>query len=240
MAAVTSSRSRGDKDHPASQGYTCNKALRLDLYQNNPTRHLSRCGVVPTAATKRKSTGIPPFRSRRGFTPHRRRPRRGQDLLLRGGGQATTSGAYSGCRVQSPRIALPLQRAGAGRPATWVDAHLYGGPHPRRVRTRRGVGVRRQEPLDVAELGSGLFSTTRQRSGALDDRDRPGAHRHRQARRLPPGVKPGADVVPGGTGRRSGRKTSVTKSFLAEHVHGVEDVRVLAIFPGRRPPRSAG
>ena len=29
---------RGDKDHPASQGYTCNKALRLDHYQNNPTR----------------------------------------------------------------------------------------------------------------------------------------------------------------------------------------------------------
>src|SRR5947209_4167271 len=29
---------RGDKTHPASQGYTCNKALRLDHYQNNRTR----------------------------------------------------------------------------------------------------------------------------------------------------------------------------------------------------------
>src|SRR5258705_265449 len=29
---------RGDKDHPASQGYTCNKALRLDHYQNNGNR----------------------------------------------------------------------------------------------------------------------------------------------------------------------------------------------------------
>ncbi len=29
---------RGDKDHPASQGYTCNKALRLDHYQNTPSR----------------------------------------------------------------------------------------------------------------------------------------------------------------------------------------------------------
>ena len=29
---------RGDKDHPASQGYTCNKALRLDHYQNNRNR----------------------------------------------------------------------------------------------------------------------------------------------------------------------------------------------------------
>jgi anaerobic selenocysteine-containing dehydrogenase len=31
-------RIRGDKAHPASQGYTCNKALRLDHYQNGPHR----------------------------------------------------------------------------------------------------------------------------------------------------------------------------------------------------------
>ncbi|HEX9259353.1 MAG TPA: molybdopterin-dependent oxidoreductase [Acidimicrobiales bacterium] len=30
----TFERIRGDKDHPASQGYTCEKALRLDHYQN--------------------------------------------------------------------------------------------------------------------------------------------------------------------------------------------------------------
>ncbi|MBV8292914.1 MAG: hypothetical protein JOY55_14110, partial [Mycobacterium sp.] len=29
---------RGDKEHPASGGYTCNKALRLDHYQNNRGR----------------------------------------------------------------------------------------------------------------------------------------------------------------------------------------------------------
>src|SRR6476619_8021359 len=29
---------RGDKDHHASQGYTCNKALRLDHYQNGGAR----------------------------------------------------------------------------------------------------------------------------------------------------------------------------------------------------------
>ncbi|MFN3202151.1 MAG: molybdopterin-dependent oxidoreductase [Bradymonadia bacterium] len=31
-------RIRGDKAHPASQGYACEKALRLDHYQNNPNR----------------------------------------------------------------------------------------------------------------------------------------------------------------------------------------------------------
>jgi formate dehydrogenase len=28
---------RGDKGHPASQGYTCNKALQLNAYQNGRT-----------------------------------------------------------------------------------------------------------------------------------------------------------------------------------------------------------
>jgi anaerobic selenocysteine-containing dehydrogenase len=32
---------RGDKQHPASAGYTCNKALRLDLYQNGTTGRLT-------------------------------------------------------------------------------------------------------------------------------------------------------------------------------------------------------
>ena len=41
-------RIRGDKAHPGSQGYTCNKAMRLDHYQNgrhrltSPMKLLSR------------------------------------------------------------------------------------------------------------------------------------------------------------------------------------------------------
>jgi len=42
-------RIRGDKEHPASQGYTCNKALRLDHYQNG--RHRL------TAPLKRQPSG---------------------------------------------------------------------------------------------------------------------------------------------------------------------------------------
>ncbi len=33
-------RIRGDRAHPSSEGYTCNKALRLDHYQNGPDRIL--------------------------------------------------------------------------------------------------------------------------------------------------------------------------------------------------------
>ena len=32
---------RGDEDHPTSRGYICNKAARIDYYQNNPARLLS-------------------------------------------------------------------------------------------------------------------------------------------------------------------------------------------------------
>ena len=41
---------RGDKRHPASRGYTCNKALRLDHYQNGNTGRL-------TAPLRRRADG---------------------------------------------------------------------------------------------------------------------------------------------------------------------------------------
>ena len=31
-------RVRGDKAHPGSQGYTCEKGLRIDYYQSDPRR----------------------------------------------------------------------------------------------------------------------------------------------------------------------------------------------------------
>ena len=34
----TIARVRGDKAHPGSQGYTCEKGLRIDHYQNGPHR----------------------------------------------------------------------------------------------------------------------------------------------------------------------------------------------------------
>lgn len=57
---------RGDKNHPASQGYTCNKALRLDHYQNNRARLTSPMRRRPTAPTK-KSVGHRDRRDRRGL-----------------------------------------------------------------------------------------------------------------------------------------------------------------------------
>ena len=43
-------RIRGDKAHPASKGYTCEKALRLDHYQNGRAERL----LSPTAPPGRR------------------------------------------------------------------------------------------------------------------------------------------------------------------------------------------
>ena len=53
-------RIRGDKAHPASQGYTCEKALRLDHYQNGAGAGLIRAAAAPARRhASRRSTGTP-------------------------------------------------------------------------------------------------------------------------------------------------------------------------------------
>ena len=46
----TFAKIRGDKAHPASQGYTCNKALQLDAYQNGRSDRI-------TSPLRRRSDG---------------------------------------------------------------------------------------------------------------------------------------------------------------------------------------
>ena len=122
-------RIRGDKAHPASQGYTCNKAMRLDHYQNG--RHRL------TAPLRRRADGgfdeidwdtaIAEIASRLeavrdGFG--------GETIFYYGGGGQGNhlGGAYSrallqalGARYRSS--ALAQEKMGEG----YVDAHLYGG-----------------------------------------------------------------------------------------------------------------
>jgi anaerobic selenocysteine-containing dehydrogenase len=45
-------RIRGDKNHPSSQGYTCEKALRLDHYQNPGGRPVPRGPEVPASGER--------------------------------------------------------------------------------------------------------------------------------------------------------------------------------------------
>nr|HRD13341.1 molybdopterin-dependent oxidoreductase [Mycobacterium sp.] len=120
---------RGDKDHPASQGYTCNKALRLDHYQNTPSRLTSplRRGADGSYEEIDWDTAIAEIAA--GF--QRVAEDHGGDKIFYygGGGQGNhLGGGYSsaflrplGSRYRSN--ALAQEKTGEA----WVDAHFYGG-----------------------------------------------------------------------------------------------------------------
>ncbi|EHB55195.1 Nitrate reductase [Mycolicibacterium rhodesiae JS60] len=125
----TLARIRGDKDNPASQGYTCNKALRLDHYQNNRARLTSPMRRRPDGSYEQIDwdTAITEIAS--GF--RRIADTYGGEKIFYygGGGQGNhLGGAYSssflkllGSRYRSN--ALAQEKTGEN----WVDVQLYGG-----------------------------------------------------------------------------------------------------------------
>src|SRR6266540_151820 len=119
----------GDKGHPASAGYTCNKALRLDHYQNGRDRLTSplRRRADGTFEEIGWDTAIAEIAAKLA----RVRDTYGGDKIFfyGGGGQGNhLGGAYSGALLRSlgaryRSSALAQEKMGEG----WVDAHLYGG-----------------------------------------------------------------------------------------------------------------
>ncbi len=125
----TLARIRGDKAHPASQGYTCNKALRLDHYQNGRGRL--------TAPLRRRADGsyeeidwdTAIVEIAEGFK-HIRDTYGGDKIFYYGGGGQGNhlGGAYSGAFLKAlgskyRSNALAQEKTGEA----WVDAQLYGG-----------------------------------------------------------------------------------------------------------------
>lgn len=125
----TLAKIRGDKEHPASQGYTCNKALRLDHYQNHRARLTSpmRRRTDGTYEEIDWDTAIAEIAE--GFG--RIRDSYGGDKIFYygGGGQGNhLGGAYSGAFLKALGAryrsnALAQEKTGE----FWVDAQLYGG-----------------------------------------------------------------------------------------------------------------
>ncbi|GBE64580.1 oxidoreductase [Mycobacterium sp. MFM001] len=125
----TLAKIRGDKEHPASRGYTCNKALRLDHYQNNRNRLTSPMRRRPDGGYEEIDwdTAISEIAS----AVTRIRDTYGGDKIFYygGGGQGNhLGGAYSGAFLKAigsryRSNALAQEKTGEA----WVDAHLYGG-----------------------------------------------------------------------------------------------------------------
>ncbi len=95
-------RIRGDRAHPASRGYTCNKALRLDHYQNGPDRVTTPLRRRPDGSFEAIDwdTAIREVAERLA----RVRDTHGGDTILYygGGGQGNhLGGAYSGATLRA-------------------------------------------------------------------------------------------------------------------------------------------
>ena len=124
----TLARIRGDKNHPASRGYTCNKALRLDHYQNNRSRLTTPMRRRPDGTFEEIDwdTAISEIAS--GFKAIADTHGGDKILYYGGGGQGNhLGGAYSGAFLKAlgshhRSNALAQEKTGEH----WVDAHLYG------------------------------------------------------------------------------------------------------------------
>jgi formate dehydrogenase len=128
----TLARIRGDKAHPASQGYTCNKAMRLDHYQNGPDRLTSPLRRRPDGTFEEIGWDEAIAEVAAGFA--RTRDAHGGEAILfyGGGGQGNhLGGAYAGSLLRAfgarhRSSALAQEKTGEAL----VDA-LLGGGHTR-------------------------------------------------------------------------------------------------------------
>jgi anaerobic selenocysteine-containing dehydrogenase len=122
-------RIRGDKAHPHSQGYTCNKAMRLDHYQNG--RHRLTTPLKRRAdgsfeeigwdqAIREVAAGLAAVRDTYG----------GETILYYGGGGQGNhlGGAYSGALLRALGARYRSSALAQEKMGEWyVDSHLYGG-----------------------------------------------------------------------------------------------------------------
>jgi anaerobic selenocysteine-containing dehydrogenase len=120
---------RGDKLHPASQGYTCNKAMRLDHYQNGRDRLTSPLRRRADGSFEEIDwdTAIAEVAERLAAV---RDSHGGETIMYYGGGGQGNhlGGAYAGALMKALGAkyrsgALAQEKMGE----FYVDAHLYGG-----------------------------------------------------------------------------------------------------------------
>ena len=120
---------RGDKDHPGSRGYTCNKALRLDHYQSNPNRLTSPMRRRDDGSYEEIDWDTAISEVVAGFLTIADTHGGDKIFYYGGGGQGNhLGGAYSGAFLKAigsryRSSALAQEKTGE----FWVDSQLYGG-----------------------------------------------------------------------------------------------------------------
>ena len=122
-------RIRGDKAHPASQGYTCEKALRLDHYQNGTIRLTSPLRRRADGSYEEIDWDTAITEAAAGFAKVRDEHGGAAIFSYGGGGQGNhLGGGYSGAtlRAMGARFksnALAQEKTGE----FWVNGKMLGG-----------------------------------------------------------------------------------------------------------------
>ncbi|BBY30193.1 molybdopterin-dependent oxidoreductase [Mycolicibacterium sediminis] len=138
----TIAKIRGDKAHPTSQGYTCNKALRLDHYQNDRNRLTSPLRRRSDGSYEEIDWDTAIAEIAAGFAGIRDEHGGDKVFYYGGGGQGNhLGGAYSGAFLKAigsryRSNALAQEKTGEHL----VDRYLYGG-HTRGEFARAEVSV---------------------------------------------------------------------------------------------------
>ncbi|MEM7268934.1 MAG: molybdopterin-dependent oxidoreductase, partial [Pseudomonadota bacterium] len=122
-------RVKGDKAHPASKGYTCNKALALDYYQNGRDR-------IMTPLKRNPEGGFDPITYDQAFSEIAEKLKAieaahgpARTLYYGGGGQGNhLGGSYAGATMRALGIryrsnALAQEKTGLG----WMNERMLGG-----------------------------------------------------------------------------------------------------------------
>ena len=128
----TFAKIRGDKQHPASQGYTCNKALQLDAYQNGRSDRITQPLRRRSDGTFEEigwETAIGEVAERLGAI---RNEHGGESIFYYGGGGQGNhlGGAYASATqaafgIKYRSSALAQEKTGE----FWVAARMVGAPH---------------------------------------------------------------------------------------------------------------
>ena len=147
--AAASSASAATRPTPPPQGYTCEKALRLDHYQNGRHRLTSplRRRADGTFEEIDWDTAIAEVAA--GFAEVRDTHGGESIFYYGGGGQGNHLGGAYG-RHHARRIGSRYRSNALAQEKTgefWVERSDARRPRARRLRGRRGRALRRQEPL---------------------------------------------------------------------------------------------
>ena len=205
------SKIRGDDDHPASQGYVCEKSQRMDYYQNGADRLDTPMRRRPDGSYEAIDWDTAIREVAEKFLAIKRR-HGGESILYYGGGAQGNhlGGAYGDSTLKALGVkyrsnALAQEKTGE----FWVQGKMFGtGVHGDFEHCEVAILIGKNPWQSHGFARARVLLNAMARTRALDHRDRPAPERNRRPGRLPPADPSGhRRLVPGGAGRdhRPGR-----------------------------------